>query len=402
MNDPSTLQRKNVLIILLTNKFPPDVRVEGEVKVLIKQGYRVYLLNIHATSWGWNNFQGVQILRIPAPFSFFINYVFHNILLFFIIPVSSIILDFKVIHVHDLLHSIPVTLIGRMFGCKVIIDLHEDYIGSCMVEIHKSTRIMKRKALEKWIRIIKPLQKITLHLCSRIITISHAETKRIVGLGIPRDKITRIRNLMTIEKIKNINLKEINTDVDLDNKFIISYVGGFGIHRGLDTLVRSIPLILENIEKIHLFLVGDGSTRRSLEHMVTQLNIEEYVTFTGWVEFEVAMSYIALSDLFVIPYIRSPQTDKALPHKIFQAMFLGKCLVVSDVPVMKKIVEGSQIGQVFKAESEEDLADKITHLTSRPELIELYGNNGAKMINTEYNWDNESKKIVELYDSLSS
>lgn len=392
----------NVLMILLDHQYPPDVRVEGEIKELVKQGHRVYLLNTHPTSGRWENSEDVQILRIPAPFTFFVNYFVHSILLFFIIPFSLIILGIKIIHVHDLLYSIPVTLIGRISGCKVIVDLHEDYIGTCKVEIKKSTRKMRRKALENWIRIIKPLEKITLHLCSRIITISYAETKRIMGLGISRDKITCIRNIMTIDKIKNIKIREIDTDVDLDNTFIISYVGGFNLHRGLDTLVRSIPLVLEKAENIHLFLVGDGSTRRSLEHLVTQLNIEDYVTFTGWVEFEVAMSYMALSNLFVIPYIRSAQTDKALPHKIFQAMFLGKCLVVSDVPVMKKIVEGGKIGQVFKAGSEEDLADKITHLISQPELIEFYGLNGVKMINTEYNWDKESKKLVELYASLSS
>jgi len=389
----------NVLVILLTNEFPPDVRVEGEIKAITKQGFKVFLLNIRDKRKRFEDMEGVMILRLPAPINFFISYFFHTILLIFLLPAFCNAWNISIIHVHDLLHSIPVSFISKIFGYRVVIDLHEDYLGTCMMKTQKYMIGIKKILLNFWMNIISFLEPISLSISSRIITVSDEETKRILRIGIPRKKISCIKNIMTIERIKNINIGNIQFN-NFKDKFVISYIGGFSKHRGLETLLKAIPLVLSKYRNIHLFLVGDGRNVKELKALSIKLNIMDYVTFTGWVSFEDAMSYMKGSDIFVIPYIRSSQTDKALPHKLFQAMYLGKCVVVSDVPEMKKIIHQCQCGVVFKAESHVDLAETILKLLKEPNLIEYYGHNGTKSIITKYNWNKESEKLLKIYKDL--
>jgi len=389
----------NVLVILLTNEFPPDVRVEGEIEAITKQGFKVFLLNIKEKRKRYEDIEGVSILRLPAPINFFISYFFHTILLVFLLPALCSAWDISIIHVHDLLYSIPVSFISKVFGYKMVIDLHEDYLGTCLVKTKKDMIRITKVLLNLWINIITFLEPISLSFSSRIITVSDEETKRIMRIGISREKISCIKNIMTIEKIKNITIGSIKFN-NFKDEFIISYIGGFSKHRGLETLLRAMPLVLSKYRNVHLFLVGDGRNMKELQDLSIKLNITDYVTFTGWVSFEDAMSYMKRSDIFVIPYIRSSQTDKALPHKLFQAMYLGKCVVVSDVPEMKKIIHQCQCGVVFKAESHVDLADTILKLLKEPNLIEYYGHNGTKSIITKYNWNKESEKLLKIYKDL--
>ncbi len=340
-----------------------------------------------------------MILRLPAPINFFISYFFHTILLIFLLPALCNAWDISIIHVHDLLHSIPVSIISKIFGYRIVIDLHEDYLGTCMVEIQKYMNRIKKILLSFWMNIISFLEPISLNISSRIITVSDEETKRILRMGIPKEKIYCIKNIMTIERIKNINIGYVQFN-NFKDKFIISYIGGFSKHRGLETLLKAMPLVLSKYTNIHLFLVGDGRNVKELKALSIKLNIMDYVTFTGWVSFEEAMSYMKGSDIIVIPYIRSGQTDKALPHKLFQAMYLGKCLVVSDVPEIKKVIRQCQCGVVFKAESHVDLAETILKLLKEPNLIEYYGHNGTKSIITKYNWNKESEKLLKIYKDL--
>ncbi len=103
-----------VLMVLLTNEYPPDVRVEGEIKALQKSGYRVILINSRSKRDRWEDFEGVRILRLPSPGSFFLRFLLHTFLLTFLIPIICGLYNIKLIHVHDLLDSIPVVFIAAI------------------------------------------------------------------------------------------------------------------------------------------------------------------------------------------------------------------------------------------------------------------------------------------------
>ena len=73
----------------------------------------------------------------------------------------------------------------------------------------------------------------------------------------------------------------------------------------------------------------------------------EHVRFEGWVEFSRVPSYLAASDVCILPLVRSVQTDAALPHKLFQYMLMGKPVVASACVEMSRVIEESGCGLLF-------------------------------------------------------
>ncbi|MCK5310423.1 MAG: glycosyltransferase, partial [Thermoplasmata archaeon] len=111
-------------------------------------------------------------------------------------------------------------------------------------------------------------------------------------------------------------------------------------------------------------------------------------------------SYVKKSDVCIIPHHSNPHTESTIPHKIFQFMYLRKPILVSDVGPLKRVVDGTNSGLVFKAGDAIDLAQKINKILNSKEQWEAMGDNGRKAVQERYNWNMESRKLISLYDNL--
>ena len=80
--------------------------------------------------------------------------------------------------------------------------------------------------------------------------------------------------------------------------------------KGLDFLVRAVPLLQERLGAINLLICGPsrrtpqfGDYRRYLEDLAHQLGVQEAIIFTGKIDFALSQDYLAGADLLVIPSI---------------------------------------------------------------------------------------------------
>ncbi len=115
-----------------------------------------------------------------------------------------------------------------------------------------------------------------------------------------------------------------------------------------------------------------------------------------------ARSYIAASSACLVPYSASEHTHTTVPHKLFQYMLAGKPVVVSDVRPLKRIIEETQAGLVFKADDPTSLAEALIALHKTPGLTERLGANGHRAAVGPYAWRHDARRLVEVYRSLGT
>jgi glycosyltransferase involved in cell wall biosynthesis len=108
--------------------------------------------------------------------------------------------------------------------------------------------------------------------------------------GADRDKLTLIPNGANVDFFKPQDTHSCRIELGLE-KFtkIIGYVGAFDSLRQIEDLIRCLRDI-QDMGRVGLVLVGDGSDRKRLENLVSSLNLDEHVIFTG-----------------SIPYVRVPK-----------------------------------------------------------------------------------------------
>ena len=384
----------------MTTPSPPDIRVEKETS-LLKANYNIFIATRRKKEQKHlEAFKGIYILRINLPAkirmpSYFIDRLRLFLKLMFTISSYNII----ILHVHDLPYALLVTILGKAFRRKVVFDMHEHYVS--LAEQRLKEKAGLQFALSKlWISYLRLSEFLACKLATKVVVKENAE--RLIRLGIPQTKIVIVSNTADLKRLRKLD-KKIRRKF-LQNKFIVSYVGGFSPHRGLDTLIKALPKMIKKVPNIHVLLVGNTSPalRKSLKNLCKELGVEGYVTFTGWVTFNKATEYMQVSDLGIIPYHSTPQTNATIPHKIFQYMYFRKPVLATDVKPLKRIVEETRSGLVFRASDHTQLADKIIKIMENPKLMKEMGERGRKAVENKYNWNVEGTKLLELYSEISN
>jgi len=394
--------------MVLGNYFPPDSRVRKEAYSLVKAGHNVHLLCMKKKNKNQPTeeiINGISVKRI----SFGQNWLSHkiNALHFYIKfyqkewakEIEKLVLEKKieVLHVHDLPLIKTTLTVGKKYNIPTIADLHENYPVDlyCFRSLIPVWRRIYFENPRRWGNYEKKILK----YCNHIITVvDDAKERLIKDYSISPIKITVVSNVVDTEYISSLSMDK-NLLEKYKNYFVISYVGSFGPHRGLDTTIEAIEFIKEKIPKVRLLLVGGNGDEEALKKLVKKRNLEKQIIFTGWQHSEKLSSFIHLSNICLVPHHRSPQTDACSPHKFFRYMFMKKPVIVSSCPSLKKIVEETKAGLVFEAGNAKDLADKIIQIYKNPNG---YGENGYRAVLSKYNWQNESKKLIELYNKIKN
>ena len=397
--------------MLLDRFFPPDIRVEKEARALIQAGHEVFLLSLMR---GKNSvpteevIEGIRVLRIPYPHAFLKpawNYL--RLQLMFIHPVWKKALIHAVqrhrieaLHIHDL----PLVKTGlyaaRKFNIPLIADLHENY--------PEAIKVWRRSWQARVINLISPpwrwkrLERYCVHQADTVITVvEELRQHYIEDYELPPQKIKLVMNLEDLEyfysiPIDNAILKQY------EKYFVVSYIGGFGHHRGIQTAIQAMPRVLKEIPNALLLLVGSGANEAALKELAKKEGVEQAVEFTGWQHFDLVPSYIAASQICLIPYILSAQTNASAPHKLFQYMAMAKPVVVSSMDSLSRIIRETGAGLVYPAGDAEALAQAVIKLYEDDAIRVKLGQAGTKAVRQKYNWQRSSQQLIEIYRELEA
>jgi len=391
-------------MILQNTMPPPDIRVEKEAATLLGEGHEVHLLvERRPGEKREENIKGMKLLRglRMGPLKerihrYTFSFTFRD--LNWRRAIQSLIRERGVdlLHVHDLPLVGEAVRAGRAAGLPVIADLHENYPAGLQVWYTNRLKKMTIYNHSRW----SEYERNILKEVDAVIVVIEESAERLKSIGVPEDRIHVVPNTASLDREK-IEIDPAIIEKYRDD-FMISYVGGFAPHRGLDVVIRALPLAARQIPSLKLVLVGgrNPAYRNYLEKLADDLGCGEMIEMTGWVEFEKIWSYIESSDICLVPHSRNPHTDTTIPHKIFQYMMRGKPVIVSDCPPLKRVIEEGGAGLSFRYDSPSQLAERIIELYSNPDLREKVSRDGQKAFRDKFNWEQTSGQLKELYRSI--
>jgi glycosyltransferase involved in cell wall biosynthesis len=400
--------------MVLQGTYPTDIRVEKEANALLDAGHEVSLLCRSVSSPTDTGakpkevVEGITVHRINdwSPFpqllwqqiNFDLRFrkpIWENAL-------ESIVTTERIdaIHVHDLPPVKSALVVGEKHDIPVIADFHEMYPAA--MKHWRSSWSLERKIKQN--TVLKPiwrferLQKQCIEKLDHIITISEeAEQHYISNYDVNPSDITVVGNMVDLDSFEIESTKPVLSEFKED--FLITYVGGFGPHRGIEVAIQSLPKILESVPNARVVLVGKGTDseyNRKLKNIAEEQGVSDRVTFTGWVDFADVPSYMKASDVCFVLHTQSDHTDVAVPHKLSQYMATGNPLVVTERPPLKRIVSDASCGIVIPYTTAA-FADAIIELANDDDKRERFGRNARDAAIDRYNWSTQIDFLTDIY-----
>ena len=191
-------------------------------------------------------------------------------------------------------------------------------------------------------------------------------------------------------------LKELLIDFPYDKKEgnNICYVGGIEPNRGIKELIQSLEST-----NVKLLLAGNFSSITFKEE-VCKLSSWKQVNEMGFLTRKGVRDIYMKSKIGIVTLHPLPNYLDALAVKMFEYMAGGIPIIASNFPLWKTIIEDNNAGICVDPLNAEEISDAINYLVSNPKKAKEMGENGKKMVIEKYNWDNEKKKLIDLYKSL--
>lgn len=304
------------------------------------------------------------------------------------------------LHVHDLPLVRTGLWVARSLGdVQVVADLHENY-PEAMAQYRSERSLFER--LQG--RVLRPISRIkraereAVEQADALVTVvEEAREHYIEDCDGDPDSIHVVSNTVDLDRIDAMDRTPVPDDVP--DGFVVSYVGAFGPHRGLETLIRALS---ETPDEVSLLLVGAGSKEsdRRLRALAESEGVADRVTFTGWVDFADVPRYIAASDLATVPHRETGHTATTVPHKLFQYMALETPVLVTDVGPLGRIVRETESGVVVPPEEPAAAAATISGLVGQD--LSDYGEHGRRAVEEEYGWTRDAERLRDVYDGLTT
>lgn len=223
----------------------------------------------------------------------------------------------------------------------------------------------------------------------------HEKDYLVTQLGIPEKKIKVIGVGLKIDSLEPVR-EGIRKSLDIGKDApLIAFVGQHGLHKGIGTLIASMPLVWRHFPKARLIIAG-GKTPftdgfKKLSEFIDNER-ERNIFFLDNINEEVKSGIFSECDIFA-----APSGYESFGITILEAWRRKKPVVACRISATMNLVEEYKTGLLVDYENARELAEAFVELISDEELRRKIGENGFKKLEIEFSWERVGIKYYDFY-----
>jgi glycosyltransferase involved in cell wall biosynthesis len=356
---------------------PGDTRLfHRELKTLVRAGYEVVLV----AAWNHDDLiDGIRIRAVP-PSRTRLERLRRTVWGIYRAALEE---RADLYHFHDP-ELLPVGLLLRLSGKRVIYDAHEDL----------------PRQIRTWFFIPPVVRGLTAlsaaaveRIAGRILNSIVAATPTIAA-RFPPSKTVLVHNFPI--------LAELTPAAALpyaDRPPLAAYVGGISEIRGIRHMVEAMGLLPESLGA-RLVVAGAYFVPLELGDAVRAMPGWTRCSHLGWQDRPGVARVLGEARIGMVVVHPTTNHIAAYPLKLFEYMAAGIPVVASDFPIWRGIVDEAGCGLLVDPLDSKAIAGAIEWLLTHPAEAEAMGRRGRRAVETRFNWESEAKKLLGLYEKL--
>ena len=361
---------------------PFDIRIfHKEARTLVRAGYEVTLVAPHERD---EEVESVHVLGVARGRTRLERMLFTTAQVF----LRGLRLRAAIYHFHDP-ELIPVGLVLRALGKKVIYDIHE-YNADTALRRHWIPTILRHL-------VSKGIQCLDHYAAAKmdgVVTVSEDMAELFRSRLRVRGPVIVVHNYPELPQVPC-------DDESTDPEPVAIYVGGLSKDRGLEVLLDAGERLKRVCPRAKLQLLGplELAGVRKEYASVDQWQIRG-VEYLGIVAHREVPNRLRRARVGLIPLLPTPNHLKAPLTKLFEYMLAGLPVVASDFGITRSIVRETGCGFLVPPGDPSALSGAVQALLADPVKAVEMGQRGRRAVLEKYNWTSEEKKLLALYEEL--
>lgn len=293
--------------------------------------------------------------------------------------------DYTLLHIHD----VAVGAAG--------LALKHQWQLPLLVTIHGTVKGRMPQPLPDEYNQVEQLERQVCEQADHIVVTSSFMCQEVYeGLGVALTKISVIPNGISTKIASDQPfawLHALRQQYAPHGEKLLLFVGPTVYEKGLLTLIRTMPEIMNHHPNVHLLVASRHGAK--LLPLARALYVEEVIKFLGFISDEHRDGLYQIVDAVIIPSLYEPFGFVAL-----EAMALGCPVIASNVGGLGEVIQNQHNGLSIVPNSPESIIEAVNQLFNNSAATQQRRLNALHDIDTNYRWDKIAAQIAGLYASL--
>jgi glycosyltransferase involved in cell wall biosynthesis len=175
------------------------------------------------------------------------------------------------------------------------------------------------------------------------------------------------------------------------------YVGAFEPWHGILVALEALAEVVGTCPDVHLHLIGDGSARLEIEHLIAARGLEAFVTRHGFLPITQAAPILAGCEIGLSPYCGRVEYSglKLLDYKA-----AGLATIASGENGEPAVLQQGTTGWIVRPCSVDDLAAAIIHLYADNDLRRRIGEAARLEAEAYHSWRHTAEQLQAIFTDL--
>ena len=171
--------------------------------------------------------------------------------------------------------------------------------------------------------------------------------------------------------------------------------------KGIEYVIRALPIMKHTARKIEYHVVGDGPLRDQLEKLAEELGVDKQVTFHGSCSAETVRTHLYRSHIFVLASVTgSNNASEGQGVVLIEAQASGLPVVATRMGGIPEAVLDEKSAYLVPERDPNALAAQLDYLVEHSQLRGEMGRAGRQFIERNFSLDRCTNVVLAIYDEL--
>ncbi len=165
-------------------------------------------------------------------------------------------------------------------------------------------------------------------------------------------------------------------------------------YKGVDSVIRSLPAVIEEVGAVDYRVVGDGDDLPRLKRLAEEMGVSGYVTFTGVIRGDELIEHYRQCSLFVMP-----SEGEGFGIVFLEAMAHARPVIGGAHAGTLSVIEDGESGILVERNDTAKLARSIVRVLKSKELSERLGRAGHERLQRLFTFQRFESNLGSLIES---
>ena len=198
-------------------------------------------------------------------------------------------------------------------------------------------------------------------------------------------------------KFHKFPVNQLKTQLNLDGKFVIGYVGRLLEIKGVFLLIE---MMRELPEHVQILMIGTGAEEKKLWRKVVTDHLEQRVHLLGSVPYEQLPQYMNCMDVGIIPSKTSKRWKEQFGRVVVELMSCEVPVIGSASGSIPEIL--GETGWLFHENAVQELTNIVKMLIAHREKRQEAGTRGRARAIARYSTETMGARFLAIYQKLTS